>query len=372
MEALNRATPQPAPPLRQHARVLARLPLLILGFASLVVGVAAGLARAGWLVPAVAQTAAPVHAPLMIGGFLGVVIALERAVALGRPAAYLGPLCAGVGAAAAIAQRPVFAAMAMSAASAVLLATTLAVWRRQRAPSNATLALGAAAWLVGNALWLAGRPLPEAVPWWLSFPILTIAGERLELTRFMPPSTGARRLFVGIVGLIVLGLALGAAGMGVVVWGAGLLALAIWLFGNDIARRTVTSRGLTRFCAVALLSGYAWLALAGVVVVAAGSLDPGSRAHDAAVHALALGFVFSMILAHAPIVLPAVLRVAVPYHPVAYVPLVLLHGSVALRAAGDAIADGRVARAGALLNALALAAFVALTLATVLRARRAR
>ena len=45
---------------------------------------------------------------------------------------------------------------------------------------------------------------------------------------------------------------------------------------------------------------------------------------------------FSMVFGHAPIIFPAVLRVAVPYHPTFYVPLALLRGSLILRLAGDA------------------------------------
>ena len=36
---------------------------------------------------------------------------------------------------------------------------------------------------------------------------------------------------------------------------------------------------------------------------------------------LLLGFVFSMVFGHAPIVLPAVARLRLPYHPVLYLPL---------------------------------------------------
>ena len=51
-----------------------------------------------------------------------------------------------------------------------------------------TLALGAACWFVGNVLWVDGATVHEVVTWWLAFLILTIAGERLELSRFLPPS----------------------------------------------------------------------------------------------------------------------------------------------------------------------------------------
>ena len=151
---------------------------------------------------------------------------------------------------------------------------------------------------------------------------------------------------------------------------AGSLALSLWLVKQDIARRTVRDKGLTRFIAVCLLSGYVWLAIGGAVIVAAGGLAPGSPAYDAALHALALGFVFSMVFGHAPIIFPAVLRVAVPYHPTFYLPLALLHASLVVRLAGDAAGQFDWTRAGGLLNALALAAFIAGTAGAVVRGRR--
>ncbi|MBL8957988.1 MAG: hypothetical protein JNK82_44855, partial [Myxococcaceae bacterium] len=58
-------------------------------------GIWLGLSRMG-AVPIPAPRAAADHGPLMVSGFLGTVIALERAVASGRLWAYLGPLaCAG-------------------------------------------------------------------------------------------------------------------------------------------------------------------------------------------------------------------------------------------------------------------------------------
>src|SRR5690606_17708518 len=50
------------------------------------------------------------------------------------------------------------------------------------------------------------------------------------------------------------------------------------------------------------------------------------------------GFVFSMIFAHAPIILPAVSGRAVAYSPVFYSNLALLHASLVVRIAGDLLA----------------------------------
>jgi hypothetical protein len=77
-----------------------------------------------------------------------------------------------------------------------------------------------------------------------------------------------------------------------------------------------------------------------------------------------------MVFGHAPIILPAVLRVAVPYHPVFYAPLALLHASLLTRLAGDAAGQFAWTRAGGLLGAVALLGFVAGTAAAVLRGRR--
>jgi len=353
-----------------------RVPLLMLGFVALFVGTGAGLARLGWAMPTLAVSAVPLHGPLMIGAFFGTVIALERAVAIGRGWAYLGPLLAGVGGIAALAGSLAIGAALLLAASGVLLAASLDVWRRQRALFTFTLALGAACWAAGNALWLAGGTVPGSVPWWLAFLVLTIAGERLELSRFLPPSPLATRVFAGLLAVIVGGLLLGtrppaSAAIGAQIFAAGLLALAAWLLKQDIARRTVRGHGLTRFIAVCLLSGYAWLAIGSAVILAAGGLAPGTPSYDAALHAIALGFVFSMVFGHAPIIFPSVLRVAVPYHPSFYAPLALLHASLALRIAADAAGWFDGLRLGGLLNAAALLAFVVGTLSAVVRGRRA-
>ncbi|MCC6196314.1 MAG: hypothetical protein IT518_17815 [Burkholderiales bacterium] len=348
---------------------VARLPLLVLGFVSLAVGIGAGLARLGVGMPAVVADAASIHGPLMVGGFFGVVIALERAVAIGRTWAYAAPLLAGIGGIAAIAAALPAARLFMLAGSAVLVAASLDVLRRQPMLFTLTIAVGAACWMAGSLLWALGLPVYQAAAWWLAFLVLTIAGERLELSRFMPPSPVATRVFAGILAALVAALFGGAAAWAHALYPAGLVALAIWLVKQDIARRTVRGAGLTRYIAVCLLAGYAWLAAGGAIALFSGGFTPGTLAYDAAVHAVALGFVFSMVFGHAPIIVPAVVRAAVPYHATFYLPLALLHASVAVRLAGDAAASPGLRSAGGVLSAVALAAFIASTLTAVVRGK---
>jgi hypothetical protein len=202
--------------------------------------------------------------------------------------------------------------------------------------------------------------------------VLTIAGERLELSRLRPPSPAAARLFA----LLVAGwLAAAAAATvsGAPGWralGAVIAATGVWLVVNDIARYTIRGKGVTRYMAVCLLSGYGWLMLAGAVLVLAAEPTAGF-AWDASLHALMLGFVFSMVFAHAPVILPAVTRLPVAFHAGFYLPLALLHASLALRIAGDLSAQMAWRQWGAAANAVTLLLFVAAVAAGVLRGRSA-
>ena len=68
---------------------------------------------------------------------------------------------------------------------------------------------------------------------------------------------------------------------------------------------------------------------------------------------------------------PALLRVALPYHAAFYLPLVLLHATLAARIAGDLLALPLLRAAGAAGNAAALAFFFVTMLVTGIRGTRA-
>ena len=347
----------------------ARLPLLALGFLALLLGVFSGLARLGLALDAAAAGLAAYHGPLMVAGFFGVVIALERAVATGHLWAYVAPLACGLSGIALFAGEPGAAAALQAAGAALLVVASLRFVAILPALHTATVAAGAVALLAANLAWLATGVPSLAVPGWAAFLVLTIAGERLELTRLLPRSRAAQALFLLIVATIAGAAASAHSAAGARVLGVALLALAAWLGAFDLARRTIRDRGLTRYTAACLLSGYVWLAVAGATIAAAG-LVPGTPAYDAALHALFVGFVFAMVFGHAPIILPAVLRVKLPYAPVFYLPLALLHAGVALRMAGDAVGALGVVRAGGVANAVALGVFIVTAATAVVRGRR--
>jgi hypothetical protein len=231
-----------------------------------------------------------------------------------------------------------------------------------RAPSwfALTMALGALAWLAGNAHWLAGAGIYQVMSCWMAFLVLTIAGERLELNRLLRPPPMVRAAFVVAISFICTGVAIGLRwpDAGLRMTGAGFVMLSVWLAIFDIARRTLRQPGVTRFISACLYSGYVWLGVGGFLALATGATTPGPR-YDAMLHAVFLGFVVSMVFGHALIVFPAILGRPMPFRHAFYLHLVLLHGSVIVRLIGDLSDDfGRWRAWGGALNAVAIAVFV--------------
>lgn len=346
-----------------------RLALLVCGIGSLLTGIWGGLLRLPMALPLPVEHANWItfHGPLMVGGFLGTVIGLERAVGLRAGWAFAAPLLTGGGAVALmtgiLGPGPRWA---MVGGSAVFLLVSLRIVSIQRSLSNAVMALGTGAWVGGNLLWVSGQEIPQVVLWWVAFVLLIILGERMELTRFQRPSAGARPWMGGAVG--ILGVGLGASLMnprlGGVLVGTSLLGLATWLGRYDLARRTIRQAGLPRFMAVCLLSGYAWLAFAGLIFVSRWPQTTGT-VYDAALHGFFVGFVFAMILGHAPVIFPAVLGVPVYFLRTGYVPLAVLHASLILRVIGD-LDPWAAGRAwGAAGNGIAVGLFLINTVASI-------
>jgi hypothetical protein len=326
---------------------------------ALVSSVAGGLQRAGAGLPVawpaeVWPRALIAHAFLMVSAFMGTVIGVERAVAVKRPWAFAAPGLSGASGLVMLTGASTTAAWLAVLAALVFVGVNLRVRRLQREAHTALLLMGALAWAVGNGLHALQASRDAVIAWWFAFLVLTIAAERLEMTRLMRRRPGAAEALCALLAGLLSGAAVAVfMPAGLVVFGLSLTGLAVWLLSFDIARRTVRAQGLSRYMAVCLLLGYVWLGVAGVGWAALGlGAPPGVAVRDLALHALGLGFVLSMMLAHAPVILPAVARVKVLYGPWFYAPLALLHGSLVWRL----WAPGGLTQ-GATGNALAMALF---------------
>lgn len=337
--------------------------LLLAGVAlSLLAGIAGGLLRVGVSLPALPEAtwpgqAALAHAALMICGFLGTVIGIERAVAVKLRTAFLAPLASGAGGALLLLGQPGPGAWLGVAAAAIFTAVNIVIVRRQRAAHTWLLLVAAGAWLAGNLLFATGQGSVATLPWWFAFLVMTIAAERLEMTRLMRRRPAAELSLQAVLVALLAGAAWSALApvAGGLLYGAALTLLALWLAVFDIARHTVRAHGLSRYMAVCLLGGYAWLAVAGL---AWAGTALGLPLRDAALHALGLGFIVSMMMGHAPVILPAIARVKLQFGAFFYVPLAVLHLSLLLRLVAGMAGDP-LRSTGALLNAAAIALFAA-------------
>lgn len=341
---------------------------------AMLLGTDAGLSLLGTWSPVASGRLGEAHGVLMVLGFLGTLVALERAVALARRWGYAAPALLGAGALVLLLPRAhVLGGPMLLAGSAALCAVYVPLWRRQRDDAVLVSALGAALALGATVLVTGGVGVALVVPWLAGFLVLTIAGERLELARLAMPAGAPQAL-------VLLGLAVVVAAPAATLWpraggavlGLALLGLTWWLVAYDVARRPVRSSGLPRFAAACMLAGQGWLAVAGAVWLVGGHPADGA-AYDALVHAVFLGFAISMVMAHAPTILPAVTRVPLPYRAALWWPWLLLQVSLVVRLwGGDALGSEVARQVGGVGNAVALLLFVAVAAGSAVAGRPER
>ena len=101
-----------------------------------------------------------------------------------------------------------------------------------------------------------------------------------------------------------------------------------------------------------------------------GAFQNGSILRDATLHALLLGFVFSMAFGHTPIILPAIRMLKFRWHQGFYVPLTVLHLGLAARVLAGLAGWFALRQYAAVANAIALLLFLLMAV-TSLRAGRA-
>ena len=349
------------------------LPFLILAILGLLAALWAGLMRLGWQLPALTPSLAMLHGPVMISGFLGTLITLERAVAMKQKWMYLPPLLSGLGwLIATIVPKLPFGVILLTLASLGGVAILAEIVRREFALHTVTMFFGAIAWLIGNLLWTFGWQIYQVVFFWMAFLVLTIAGERLELSRVLRPTQMQQILFGGIIAIFIAGiiLALFNLQLGTRLSGLGLLLLPLWSLRNDIAWRNVRHKlPLTRYIAWCLALGFIWLGISGGLSLGFGAQVAGPR-YDAVLHAVFVGFVISMIFGHAPIIFPAILGVPIDFKPAFYINLGLLHGSLAVRVIANYANLHTLRMWSGLLNEIAILVFIGMTVHSVLQSRK--
>lgn len=333
----------------------------------LLTGVLGGLARLGWDAPV---WGAAHHGFLMASAGFGTLITLERAVAYASeqgvrhwvPPLWI-PLVSAVSGVMALGGLECAAAVMAFVPALWILHVSVSLLMRHRRAEFLLMALGSLSWMGASWLWWRGES-QRAWIGWLGFLILTVTGERLDLSRFLKPSPN--KSFMLQAALIALVATLTGSMLQVeaaeVFLGGAVLLLAVWLLVFDAARFTLFRGGQAATSARSLLGGFVWLGVAGGLMAWHGLPDTG-WVRDAQIHAFFLGFILLMVFAHAPIILPALTPFRIRPHRLLDLPPVILSLGLALRVGGDLGGQEPLRRYGGLATALALGVFALTALA---------
>ncbi len=332
-----------------------------LALLSLTMAILAGWQRINWEIPGL-QIAAD-HGAMMIGSFLGTVICLERCIMHEHKWWRLLPLLNGLSIIFFLAHLPDFAYITLIVGSAGLLILMCTYLQSSVRLPEILLVIGAFAWLTGNLVLYNQYAYPAAVKWWMLFLLWTILAERIALSSMLPVSRGKRFSLYALIALNICGTFLPFHWHGNEVFAISLAGLAVWLLAFDMSRLALQRRGQHRYIAAWLLLGFGWL-----IVTAAWLLfsPDASFAYDATLHSFFLGFVFSMVFGHVPIIFPGIIRRNLSlYHPVLYIVFVLFQGSLFIRILGDAFSNQLWRQWGGLFNGISMLLFLLFTVAIV-------
>ena len=352
-----------------------RMALLIGAGLAALLGLVAALIRADLIHPSGRVPLADLHGGLMVYGFLGAAIGLERAVAYrsggsGKPAwGFLAPalgllgsllcllslLASSCGAAPAWVKVELIGGIPWTLSMLVLTAIYSAIWRRQPSAEVIIQVLGSLVGLVGAAGWVAGLDAAVLAPTWLFFLVLTIVGERVELARAVFSDV---RLESGILGLSLLAVLMlpvqaMAPSVGYPLLGLSLGLLLLVMASHDVAKGTFRHGGLPGFMGTCMLSAYAWGLLAALIWMVA-PLDSSTYWGDMALHALAVGFIMTMVIAHVCMIVPSVIRRPLPFHPLLWGAWALMQVGLLIRLLGAIRLYTPLWKAGNLLNVLGI------------------
>lgn len=316
---------------RMKRRTLFTLLTMALVVLSVVLGILGGYNRLGW--NGLPTGLAGEHGAIMVGSFLGTLILLERAVVAKNKWFLLAPILNGLSLPLFLLGHSNAALLALVAGSMGLCYIYLDIIHRYRELYYYVMLVGAVCWLIGNILAWKYHFYLQALPWWISFLLLTITGERLELSRFLPIKKWQKGFLLVLLAVFVVASGSFYHGWGQAVAGISLLLVAAWLLKYDMVRKNLRKTGLHHFSALMLGIGYVWLAIAGICMLLSTFTPIG---YDVLVHTFFIGFTFSMIFAHGPVILPGIAKL--PFHPFSpglYAWGFLLHISLLLRLCGS-------------------------------------
>lgn len=303
-------------------KALYLLPLVLL---SLVLGISGGWIRLGSLVAPISEAGIH-HGLIMTGGFLGTLISIERAMVMEKKAWLIIPLLTGTSVIGFLSGHASIGFVLLMSGSVGLSLTMHLQTLRHPKFHTALLYGGAASWFVGNFLaWQTGL-IAAGSTWWIGFLLFTIVGERLELSQFLPVPAWSKNALKTLLAIFTLGLIIPFHTWGNEIMGISSFLIAGWLLIFDMAKVASRKPGQFRYIGIGLRVGYVWLGLHGLILL---GLENHALYYDLMLHTFFLGFTFSMIWVHAPIIFPTIFGIReTPYHSVLWITWVGFQGSL--------------------------------------------
>lgn len=304
--------------------------------ALLLLSLLGAFSRLGWPLPAAIAPLATQHGALMICGFFGTLIGLERWILKRFVLGYVSPFLTISGSLALFLFSESFAAVCFLLAAMYQIGAF--AWSKQahHLPTLIQL-LGLAVWGGGCLVWALGRGFTDLSLAWIGFLSLTILGSRLDKiqkanTAMARPSRLEYRILLGSMLCFAVGclLNLMSQELSYQLCGASFLVSALWYLIFDAAVLPPERQAFLSYFRWGLKLSYGWLWLTGILLLIWGSALP-LLAYDVYLHMILLGFVFGMVFSHLPIMLPELSGLQFRFHNILFAPLFVLHAGLAIR-----------------------------------------
>lgn len=317
--------------------------VMVLGASCFLLAVITGIWRVavtrGFLLPSIPDWWPP-HGQIMLGGFLAALIIFERMLPLRVDALIWVPYVFALSTLFLQINHPVIRVIHLTALAGWLVHRWIAYrkfhhWEKPLVESVAFITLSSAL-IYPEGL----QAHPGVALAGLSFPIAVIAIERLEMSLLFK-KTGARiTLLFLIVWSVLWNLVTWRGTPGLSLMGGATVVLAAFVAFYDASVRTSqqnisgsSAHGLHRFLRNALFLAYGWLFLAAIAMMLSSEI-PGAIMKDVMFHLIGLGFIFTMILGHAPLILSATLG-KLPPGRAPVIPFFLFQTATCIRILGD-------------------------------------
>ncbi len=344
---------------KMKRKYLALFPFLVL---ILLISIYSGLLRGDVNLPFI-RNFAFFHGLLFVTGFFAGLISLERVVAINKFWGYFPPLFFILGSFLILFNKGNLPLILFISGNIIFLLIYIEILRKHFHFSLFILLLGAISLFISNLL-IFKFYLNKLSLLYISFFVLTISGERLELSKIQRIDI-MHNLFIILNFLLFLSAILSPFyPVFFRISGILLILSSLWLFNYDIAVKTLKMKGLRRYMAVGIILSYFWLLVAGILFLIYGFKGSGFI-YDIELHSIFLGFVFSMVFAHAPIIFPTITGKELKYSSLFYLHLILLHLSLLIRLFGDILHNIFIRKHAILLNAISLLFFLFVTILSI-------